>query len=309
MFKLIKDYLLILVGLLFLSASPVLFYGKQNPFMWQMNRDNELGFYFSDFIQQIVEIVQNLLQKETWLNNHNIIFTSRQEGFSLIEILPQRLLYSLEIFTYSLGIAICSAFVFGLFIQLSPRIIKRVSSYILFILGSMPDILYIIALQVFVIYIFKSTGVLLVEIAVYNDKIYLAPILCLTIIPTVYLIRMLILHLEEEDEKPYSEFAKAKGLTRLYIMVIHNLRNALNSLMGRTKVVAAFMLSNLFMIEVLFNINGIMSFLIRATGVELFILLSVIATTIYIFALIIELFKIIYSKFIQREGIVDDSIV
>lgn len=309
MAKLIRDYILVLVGFIFIVASPALLYGRHDPLMPGMERENTLGFHIIDYIQQVEEIIRKLFQKETWLHNQSVIKVPRAEGFSLFEILPQRLFYSFEILAYSLLIAISIAFIFSLLIQLSPRAIKRVASHVLFLLGSLPDIFYIIALQVFVIYFFKRTGILLVQIAVFKEKIYLAPILCLTIIPTVYLIRMLLLHLEEESEKEYSEFAKSKGLARVYIMIIHNLRNALNSLANRTKIIAAFMLSNLFIIETLFNIDGIMPLLVRTSGVDQFIILSAIFTTIYFCLFIITFFKLIYQKFLKREGRIHENIV
>jgi len=53
--------------------------------------------------------------------------------------------------------------------------------------------------------------------------------------------------------------AKGKGLTRLQVLVVHIFRNAIITLMFHFKTIFWFSLSNLFVLEIIFNIYGIMT--------------------------------------------------
>ena len=61
-------------------------------------------------------------------------------------------------------------------------------------------------------WIYKQTGFRVVSIYAFNDeRVYFLSILCMTIVPTLHFFRIIVLFLMEEKNKPYVEFARAKG--------------------------------------------------------------------------------------------------
>lgn len=174
--------------------------------------------------------------------------------------------YSMKVFT--------SAFLFGVLISVlvtylimlsSNRNIRKVSQAIVSVFQIIPDVFLILLFQFIIIYIYKKTDVLLVNIlSSYGDPAYLLPIICLMILPTVFLIKTLTYIYEEELEERYVETAEAKGLSRSRILIVHIFRNAMVSLFNHSKLLFWFALSNLLMLEVLFNIDGFTSFIWKA---------------------------------------------
>ncbi|MBY6038060.1 ABC transporter permease subunit [Fictibacillus nanhaiensis] len=171
---------------------------------------------------------------------------------------------SLKIFASALSISVLTTFLLTYAIMLFPIHLKRFVQFILFILESLPDIFVVIMFQVFIIWLYKETDILLFQITnTYQNPALFLPIICLSILPTMYLVRILLLLLEDESSKQYVELAKGKGLRRPFILAVHIFRNALFSMFYHSKTMFWFMLSNLFMIEYLLNTNGILMFLLK----------------------------------------------
>ncbi|KZE69047.1 hypothetical protein AWM68_01915 [Fictibacillus phosphorivorans] len=139
---------------------------------------------------------------------------------------------------------------------------RRLSQMGLFIFESLPDIFIILLLQYGVIFIFKKTGILLFNIAdFYNNSAAVLPVLCLSVLPTVFLTKYLLLFFQNEEKELYVDLALGKGLSRNYVLLVHILRNALISLFNHFKTIFWLTLSNLFVLEILFNIKGVMKFI------------------------------------------------
>jgi len=167
-------------------------------------------------------------------------------------------------------------FIVYIVLRSNANVQKKIKSFLLF-LESIPDILLIIGSQLFVIWIFKQTGLLAVNISGVGEKsIRGLPIICLSVPTTIMFIKLVLLRFETELEKDYVLFAKAKGLDKLYILNHHVLRNVLLSTLFFAKTNIWFMLSNLYIIEWMFNTYGMFVF-VRiaadadfATGIPLF---------------------------------------
>ncbi|WP_242212369.1 ABC transporter permease subunit [Bacillus cereus group sp. BfR-BA-01383] len=134
----------------------------------------------------------------------------------------------------------------------------------LILIESVPDLLLIFSLQLFVVWIYKQTGYRIITIYAFNDeRAYFLPIICMTIVPTLHFFRIIVLFLMEEKNKPYVEFACAKGLSDKYILYVHLLRNIMYHLLNHLQPLFLFMISSLLMVEGAFNISGYMSFLLK----------------------------------------------
>ncbi|MGY1460602.1 ABC transporter permease subunit [Bacillus toyonensis] len=262
------QFIISILGIICLGALPKLFYGFE--------------LHVSEYIKSLKEVFLNLMD----LSNLQYV----RDKFLFPQLFvhyKETIVIFLAAFFISLFVAFCIVY---MIMSSSPRIQHRIKSFLIF-LESIPDILLILVSQILVIWFFKQTGFLPFQIAsIGGESIRGLPILCLSIPTTIMFVKMLVLRFENELEKDYVLFAKAKGLNRFHILNRHILRNVLLSTLFFAKTNVFFMLSNLYIIEWIFNTSGIFMFLKSYVGirVEVFIV-SVLLIYIPIF-IIFKLF-------------------
>ena len=258
------QFIISILGIICLGALPKLFYG------FELNA--------SKYIKSLKEVFVNLMDLS------NLQYVSDKFLFPQLFIhYKETIVIFLAAFFISLFVAFCIVY---MIMSSSPRIQHRIKSFLIF-LESIPDILLILGSQILVIWFFKQTGFLPFQIAsIGGESIRGLPIFCLSIPTTIMFVKMLVLRFENELEKDYVLFAKAKGLNRFHILNRHILRNVLLSTLCFAKTNVFFMLSNLYIIEWIFNTGGIFMFLKSYEGirVEVFIV-SVLLIYIPIFIL------------------------
>ena len=258
------QFIISILGIICLGALPKLFYG------FELN--------VSKYIKSLKEVFVNLMD----ISNFQYV----RDKFLFPQLFihyKETIVIFLAAFFISLFVAFCIVYVI---MSSSPRIQHRIKSFLIF-LESIPDILLILGSQILVIWFFKQTGFLPFQIAsIGGESIRGLPIFCLSIPTTIMFVKMLVLRFENELEKDYVLFAKAKGLNRFHILNRHILRNVLLSTLFFAKTNVFFMLSNLYIIEWIFNTGGIFMFLKSYEGirVEVFIV-SVLLIYIPIFIL------------------------
>ncbi|PFE06441.1 peptide ABC transporter permease [Bacillus cereus] len=240
--------ILSIIGIICLGALPKLFEG--------------LHINFSQYVQAVKMLAIKLIDLP------NLTYGMNKPLF------PQLFVHYKEtmvIFLASFFISLCMAFgIVYIIIRSRPHIQNRIKSFLLF-LESIPDILLIIGSQIIVVWFFQKTGFLPVKIAALGgESIRGLPIICLSIPTTIMFIKLLLLRFETELEKDYVLFAKAKGLERFYILNHHVVRNVLLSTLFFAKTNIWFMLSNLYIIEWLFNTHGIFIFIKDYPAIEMF---------------------------------------
>lgn len=234
------------VGILLLSGMPILITGlQQGEFWWKEYGEHLLVLFpFSDFLNQYY-------------------------GPHIREYIG----YSLEILFLALFMAIVLALLFTVITMLCKERTRQQIKTVFFFLESLPDILVILLIQLTVIIIHKNTGIFVSKIAVTGDeKIYMLPIFCLMILPMVQLYRLSMLTFEAEERKMYVELARSLGFRKLIILLIHIYRNAIISIFFQSKKTMWFMLSNLFILERMFNMPGIMFHLSGNMSGEIFLI-------------------------------------
>ncbi|WP_377866755.1 ABC transporter permease subunit [Bacillus sp. R86525] len=258
------QFIISILGIICLGALPKLFYGFE--------------LRASTYIKSLKEIFVNLMDIS------NFKYVGDKFLFPQLFVhYKETIVIFLAAFFISLFVAFCIVYVI---MSSSPRIQHRIKSFLIF-LESIPDILLILGSQILVIWFFKQTGFLPFQIAaIGGESIRGLPIFCLSIPTTILFVKMLVLRFENELEKDYVLFAKAKGLNRFHILNRHILRNVLLSTLFFAKTNVFFMLSNLYIIEWIFNTGGIFMFLKSYEGirVEVFIV-SVLLIYIPIFIL------------------------
>ncbi|WP_423798700.1 ABC transporter permease subunit [Neobacillus sp. SAB-20_R2A] len=134
---------------------------------------------------------------------------------------------------------------------------------------AVPDLMFILLLQLAVIMIYKKTGIKIATVVSLREKAVLLPVISLSVPISFYITKVFIHHIEEELEKQYIHLAKAKGLSFSYILNIHVLRNIAEGMFGASKTIFWTMLSTLLVVDYLFNMNGLLRAMV--TGPDPFV--------------------------------------
>jgi peptide/nickel transport system permease protein len=278
----IRKLLLIFTGLIFISTLPKLFFAADFQYVSLTGESNSFGFYPLEYAAAIFDVFKKLFQPEHW----SLMRMGKE--YALADIIGERASYSMKVFLFALALAVIIAFIISIAITLARGMIQRLLISLVNIMESLPDIFIIIGVQLLVVMYFRQTGVLIGDIAMLDEEIYLLPVACLTVIPAVFLIKTLVLLLREEEQKPYIELARGKGLSSLRVLVLHSFRNVIYSLFYRSKLIFSFMLSNLFILERLFNMRGVMDLLMWSTGHSFVLISSIIFMPFFLLFTFVE---------------------
>jgi peptide/nickel transport system permease protein len=246
----IKDsllsFVLSVIGIILLGSVPFMFIG--------------MSFDTGSYLDGIGELFKTMMKPS------EIMYFTGSGMYPLFPEIWGIIGYSLTILFSSFFIAIILALMFALGIFTLPTRLKDKIRVFSFMFESIPDVLIAIGMQFFIIWFFKKTNILLFQIvSLYDQKTYFVPIFCLTVLPTLLILRILLLNMEEELKKQYIDTAKSKGIGRFRILWRHVLPNTLLSVFHQSRNILWFMLSNLLMVEYLFNIYGVTT-LVREMG-------------------------------------------
>ncbi len=171
-------------------------------------------------------------------------------------------LYSMKVLLSALLISSIAAIFFSFMIIFMPVRTRRMIKVPIRFLQSIPDIFIVLLIQSILIFSVRISGKQLAHISSsYQEPAYLLPILSLSILPAFFIILYLVELMEDEEDQLYVELAKAKGISKPLIYIKHIFRNVFLSLFLHFKSIFWFSLSNLLMIEIIFNMNGILWFI------------------------------------------------
>ncbi|WP_270182530.1 ABC transporter permease subunit [Alkalihalobacillus sp. CinArs1] len=237
------------VGVLLLGALPGLFNGMKL----------DLGGYGD----RLVATIQKLMAY------NELTFRVGDNQYPLFPELFTYLNYSLILLFSALILAFISALGATYLTMMLPIKFKQMIKRGSFLFESLPDVFILACVQIGVIWFYKKTSILLVDIAAF-ERIYAMPILVLSILPALLFYRIMLHVFEEEAEKPYVELAKTKGVAGTALMFVHMFRNALLPIYFHSRSIIWFALSNLFIMEFVFNLNGIICYMYTNPTPELF---------------------------------------
>jgi peptide/nickel transport system permease protein len=280
--KIIRRLLLVFTGLIFISVLPNLFFNTDFQYVYMNGESGSFGFYPLNYAFAIYNVFLKLSQPEQW----SLVVMGKE--YALADVIAGRVVYSMKVFFLSLSLAMIIAFLISVLISIVSGMVNRLLLSFVNVMESLPDIFIIIGVQLLVVMYFRQTGVLIGDIAMLDEEIYLLPVICLTVIPSVFLIKTIVLLLKEEEQKSYIELARGKGLSSLYILLIHSFRNVVYSLFYRSKLIFSFMLSNLFILERLFNMRGVMDLLMWSTGYTFVIISTMIFLPFFLIFTLVE---------------------
>ncbi len=255
-------YLLGVIGIILISCIPILF---------TLNGSFDLHLLFTTFLGVVKDFINP---------------SERQVSFYRF-YLKGPYVYSMLILVASLLLSLISSFVLSFITLLSKGFIKKILLHIAKFLESFPDFSFIFLIQILVVQVYLKTDILILQFYSLGDNlVYIAPILCLSILPTLLLFKLFILLFEEEWGKSYVELARSKGLSNFEVLLKHCTTNVLKSLFFQSKSIVWLSLSSLLIIEYLFGINGILYYLkadFSPSGTT-FILLSIFTPFFLVYA-------------------------
>lgn len=193
----------------------------------------------------------------------DITFTNKISNIdrNLFPFFIEPLINSLIILFSSLIIAFIFSFIFTYLLYYN-KFIKRYYVKLNTFLSIIPDIFYIPFAISLVVIFYQYTDILLFNIADdYQNKAIVFPILVLSIIPFVNSSTYLNSILDDESNSNYIQFSKSKGLTKKELFYHHILRNLTISYLINFKHIIWITLSSLLLLERIFNIHGLSSFI------------------------------------------------
>ncbi|WP_203332107.1 ABC transporter permease subunit [Planococcus beigongshangi] len=245
--KLILKFFTAIAGIILASSLPLLITG------WLVGEWRWRAYFDS---------ISSTLQ-ELWPLGDIAFFNNRiQQPVPLFPNIFEYIVYSLEILFLALVAAVTVSLILTVITMLLSEKARERVKMALYFLESIPDLLIIMLAQLTVVLVYKQTGFLISKIAaIGDDRIYWLPVLCLAILPTIQLYRLAMLTFQEEERQMYVDLARALGFSKVYIILVHMFRNAIISVFFQSKKTMWFLLSNLFVLELMFNLPGIMLFL------------------------------------------------
>jgi ABC-type dipeptide/oligopeptide/nickel transport system permease component len=275
-----------------------------------------LGFFFLSGVNSILQYDHELVihldnyfltLKNTFLQMFDISsiqlkWEDSGKYYPITDVFADSYLYSFLILLLAFILAITISIVFTYFIMLLPKKFNRFVNQLLDLLDALPDVFIVVLLQLFIIWLYKKSGYLLFDIyTLGEERIYFLPIICLAVLPITYLLKNFIFQLKEEEVKPYIEFSYSKGFSKFYTLWVHLFRNVWIHFFYHSKPVFLLMLSNLLIIELLFNINGFMKALLLTSTTSPSAFLLGMLMIVLPFLLIYTLGSL-FLKFWLKEG-------
>jgi peptide/nickel transport system permease protein len=274
--KLIFFYLLGLFAILCISVFPQYMYLKTNT-------TDAPGYLY-----QLFNFIQEFMDPSSW-NYVLQSVTGLTTETPILHVLWDPFVYSMQILLGAIFLGTLIAFILAaISIFMAKKHLPLIKSF-LNILESIPDLVIATLLQMLVIYVYKSTGITIFNVATYMDnRAYFGPILTLSILPMISIYKILLISFEEELSKNYVLFLKNKGLSNRRILVRHVFKNIMPALFHHMKIVIWIVLSSQFIIERIFNVHGLTYYLI-----ESFNPMTIAFTLLFLFTPFYFIFQII----------------
>ncbi|WP_406687797.1 ABC transporter permease subunit [Rossellomorea vietnamensis] len=242
-------FLIVFIGLFLLSGISAL-----------LDYDTELVINMGAYGLRLWDTILELTSPSSIV----VLWGAGDKKYGMFEIFSSTYPYSFTILFISFLAAIMISVVASYLMMLMPRKLYRASEKVVNVLDGIPDVFLVVLFQLFIIWLFKRTDVLLFDIyTTGEEKIYTLPVICLSFLPVVFLVKQFIYQLKEEEGKPYVEFSYSKGFKKSYTIWFHVFRNVWIHFFLHLKPIFLLMLSNLLVIEILFNIKGFMTVLLR----------------------------------------------
>ncbi|PER18244.1 peptide ABC transporter permease [Bacillus cereus] len=287
--------ILIALGIVFICCLPKLFLSAPQ------NNENLiiLELNWMDYVDYVKKVINSLLDPL------HITYEIYGNERLLLPNLLESYFYTLTIIISAFFIAVFLSIVLANFTFYLPKRIQSTISKSLNTIEAIPDLFLIISVQLIIISIYKNTNWLItIPFSTITNKTYFLPIVTLSILPTIYLYKINLLNYKNEMSNDYIDLAIAKGMKHFYILKQHVLLNASISIFYNAKSIMLLMISNLIILEFLFNSFGLFRFLISHQNPE------IISIGILLFMIpFYFLFEILKLIIVERRHLYDKKII
>ncbi|RAP75954.1 ABC transporter permease subunit [Paenibacillus montanisoli] len=161
----------------------------------------------------------------------------------------------------------------------------------------LPDFVIVMLLQFLIVFIASETGIVVFQVASFStdEPAVALPLLSTIIIPAIYMIRNVALHMNLTLTEDYISFAKARGLGKRYIIFYHALPNVLPFVKADLHKFMAILFGNLFIFEYLYNLGGVtmlvFSNAFTREGYQYSLVVNGIFTLLLLYAIIFAVLK------------------
>ncbi|ANC75793.1 hypothetical protein ABE65_002655 [Fictibacillus phosphorivorans] len=269
---LMKHYLLLSIGVILLSATPSLFAGEDT-----------LKFSLFRYGQTVIETIVQLTRPHSLTLytqtqtlafpkmpvNRSVVFLDQITERALFPEIWGIVIYTVGLILASFIIAITMALALGWMTELLPSFLKQVLLKYCSLLESLPDLFFVFFIQLFVVWIYKQTGWLAANpFTSSKEPALLIPLVTLSIVPGIYLFKILLLLSETEMNKDYITFARSKGISKSVIISKHLLSNTISELSVHFPIVMLLLFSQMVVLEYLFKMNGVIKILLSEQPYE-----------------------------------------
>ncbi|WP_047985937.1 ABC transporter permease subunit [Ornithinibacillus californiensis] len=242
--------------------------------------DDNLIFDFSIVVDLVINYLQGVWNGESFIYQEGI-----GRSYSILQDIPDYFLTTLHYLLIAGFVTVCMGmFISAWYSKSQKEWIKDIIGF----LGTIPDFILVLFLQLGVVAFYQSTGFHIAKVASRSadENAYLLPLITLTLVPTIYIIRTLSERTYDVLSEDYILTAKAKGLRKRFIFIHHVVRNVLPYLKADLHKILAIMMSNLFIVEYLFNIRGITAFIFGGTMYQYNLIVSTLVALVFLYLLI-----------------------
>ncbi|MBC1483194.1 ABC transporter permease subunit [Listeria sp. FSL L7-1558] len=274
--KIFLHYFLGIIGIILISCVPAIF-------------SKVTSWSSGTYLEVLKSIFTTIIHPTTW----EITYQGSAEVFhvSLYDFISGPYAYTMKIIIASLLVSLVIAYLLVILTFRGPKWLRQGLAGFSALLQAFPDFSFIFLIQMLVVYIYQQTGIFTLNFYSLNgEQIYAAPIVCLSIIPTVLFYKMMMLLMKDEWCSDYIELARGKGLTNTTILLRHATPNMAQSLFYQSKTIIWFILSAYLIVEFLFGIEGVLYYLLAGFNpVNTFLILALIFTPFYFFYALVDL--------------------
>ena len=193
----------------------------------------------------------------TFKHTFDFIRMLLSEGIGNLDFIKGAFLKSALLFIVASTIALVFGIIKGLYDAYSDKENSELRSFMSITALSVPDIMWILLANYLMVLINKviDFGAL---------RAFIFPLITLSIMPMIYVSRMSYLAFSRERMKPYFVALKSRGISKFRIftghLILPVLENALTAMTG----LASVMISNLIIVEYLFDYKGLANFVLIA---------------------------------------------
>lgn len=224
-------------------------------------------------LSAIREVVRKILSPGS------LIYTNPTSGVErdLFPIIFKPFWSSMSVIAIALVVSLTSALLLSILLKFaSGKLAKGIMS-IASVFQTIPDVVYVLVSQMFLVWVYVQTGLKFAKFTgTGTEEALLIPGLVLSILPFIYFLKTILAMMKEEEGKPYVDLATSKGLHKLRVISVHMLRNMMVRLAYQSKFIISLMISNLLIVEYLFNNFGMTVFLLNYTQPPVFFVTAIL---------------------------------